>query len=135
MGLLQAGAALLAAVLGLGALLVVGNTIRLEIERHREAIRILCLIGATARYARRPFLYSGAWYGLLGGSLAWVLVAVMIGLLDGQVDRLAALYHTRFELRGLAPGEVALLLAASTLIGVLGSWAATGRHLGIGDEG
>lgn len=135
LGLLQASAALLAALLGLGALLVVGNTIRLEIERHREEIRILCLVGATARYARRPFLYSGAWYGLLGGSLAWLLVSAMIWLLDGQVDTLAMLYHTHFQLRGLAPPEVALLLAASTLIGVLGSWAATGRHLGLGDEG
>lgn len=131
--LLQSGAALLAILLGLGVLLVVGNTIRLEIENHREAIRILCLVGATAAFARRPFLYSGAWYGLLGGSLAWLLVSAMIWLLEGQVAHLASLYHTSFALRGLGPAEVPLLLASSTLLGVLGSWIATARHLGIAD--
>lgn len=132
--LLQAGALLLAALLGLGVLLVVGNTIRLEIENHREAIRILCLVGATAAFARRPFLYSGAWYGLLGGSLAWLLVSVMIWLLEGQAAQLASLYHTTFDLRGLGPAAGVLLLAGSTLLGVLGSWIATARHLGIADE-
>lgn len=134
LGLLQAAVAVLAVVLGLGVLLVVGNTIRLEIENHRDAIQILGLVGATPAFARRRFLYSGAWYGLFGGGLAWLLVAVMLWLLEDRAAELAARYHAHFELHGLGADEAAILLAASALLGVLGSWIATARHLGISEE-
>src|SRR5690606_15761069 len=54
----------LAALFGLGALLVVGNTVRLDIQSRREEIGVLQLLGATDGFIRRPFLYLGAWYGL-----------------------------------------------------------------------
>src|SRR3546814_2761402 len=53
----------LAFLLGLGALLVVGNTVRLDIQSRREEISVLQLLGATDGFIRRPFLYLGAWYG------------------------------------------------------------------------
>ena len=55
------------AMLGLGILLIVGNTIRLGIESRREEIGIIRLFGATDAFVRRPFLYTGLWYGLTGG--------------------------------------------------------------------
>lgn len=134
LSLLRGAVGLLSVLLGLGVLLVVGNTIRLEIENRRSEIRILCLVGATAGFARRRFLYSGAWYGLLGGILAWLLVAAMTWALEGQVRSLAALYHTDLGLKGLGIAEVASLLSASTLLGIIGSWVAVGRHLGIEDS-
>ena len=60
----------LAALLGLGALLVVGNTVRLAIQSRREEIGVLQLLGASDGFVRRPFLYLGAWYGLGAGALA-----------------------------------------------------------------
>src|SRR3546814_4071577 len=54
----------LAFLLGLGALLVVGNTVRLDIQSRREEISVLQLLGATDGFIRRPFLYLGAWYGI-----------------------------------------------------------------------
>ena len=63
-------ALVLAALLGLGALLVVGNTVRLDIQSRREEIGVLQLLGASDGFIRRPFVYLGAWYGLAAGALA-----------------------------------------------------------------
>src|SRR5690606_7307356 len=60
----------LAALLGLGALLVVGNTVRLDIQSRRDELGVLQLLGASDGFIRRPFLDLGAWYGLASGALA-----------------------------------------------------------------
>jgi cell division transport system permease protein len=127
--LAQRGVMLLGAVLALGVALVIGNTIRLEIENRRSEIEIMELVGATPAFIRRPFLYTGAWYGLLGGICAWLLVTVALLLLQGPVSRLAALYHTQFTLAGLGPSALLLMLSGAVLLGLLGSWISVGRHL------
>mgnify|MGYP001816197535 CR=1 FL=1 len=127
--LAQRGVWLLGAALALGVLLVIGNTIRLEIENRRSEIQIMELVGATHGFIRRPFLYTGAWYGLLGGVTAWLLIALAIALLQGPVSRLAALYDAGFSLTGLGAGAAMTLLAGSALLGLLGSWLSVGRHL------
>jgi cell division transport system permease protein len=134
LGLLRAGVALLALLLGLGVLLVIGNTIRLEIENRRDEIHIMSLVGATNGFARRRFLYGGAWYGLLGGILAWLLVTLVVWLLADQAASLADLYHRAFALQGLDLADVAALLAGSALLGIIGSWIAVGRHLDLSED-
>lgn len=127
--LIQAAVLLLGGLLGLGVLLIVGNTIRLEIQNRAGEIEIMELVGATAAFIRRPFLYAGAWYGLLGGVAAWVLVTAAVFALQGPVSRLASLYRSEFPLSGL--GFLALLgvLGGSMLLGLVGSWIAVNRHL------
>jgi cell division transport system permease protein len=127
--LLRNGALLLASVLGLAVLLVVGNTIRLEIENRRNEVQIMDLVGATRAFIRRPFLYSGAWYGLLGSMLAWIMVTGAIQLLQRPVEHLASLYHTQFSLSGLGGLPSVSLLAGGALLGTVGAWVAVGRHL------
>ena len=127
--LIEAAVLLLAGLLGLGVLLIVGNTIRLEIQNRSGEIEIMELVGATAAFIRRPFLYAGVWYGLLGGIAAWLLVTLAILALQGPVSRLASLYRSEFPLSGL--GFLALLgmLAVSMILGLVGSWIAVNRHL------
>jgi cell division transport system permease protein len=127
--LVQRGVLLLAGVLSIAVLLVVGNTIRLEIENRRSEIEIMELVGATSAFIRRPFLYMGAWYGLLGGVTAWLLVTFALTLLQGPVSRLASLYKMEFPLSGLGFGAVIALFGASAGLGLLGSWLSVGRHL------
>ena len=125
----QRGVLVLASLLGLAVLLIVGNTIRLEIQNRHAEIEITKLIGATNAFIRRPFLYTGFWYGLFGGTIAWIMVALSIGLLSGPVANLASLYQSTFDLSSLAPGSVFLLLGGSTGLGLGGSWLAVSRHL------
>jgi cell division transport system permease protein len=122
-------ALVLAGVLGLGVLLVVGNTIRLEIGNRREEIAVLQQLGATDGFIRRPFIYLGAWYGLAAGLAALGLLLVAGLLLEPSLLILAASYGSHFRLRGLSPTLAGLLLMASTATGWLGAWLASGHHL------
>jgi cell division transport system permease protein len=123
------GILVIGSLLALAVLLVIGNTIRLEIQNRRPEIVVTKLIGATNAFVRRPFLYSGLWYGLLGALLAWLLVIVGFWLLADPVARLAGLYHSDFALETLPLLTLGVLLACGILLGLLGSWLAVGRHL------
>ena len=117
------------AMLGLGILLIVGNTIRLSIESRREEIGIIRLFGATDAFVRRPFLYSGLWYGITAGGVACALVAAATRLAAGPVARLASLYSSDFELIGLQPWPAMVAIAAGGLLGLAGAWIAVTRVL------
>ncbi|MEZ5458624.1 MAG: permease-like cell division protein FtsX [Steroidobacteraceae bacterium] len=118
-----------AIVLGVGVLAVIGNTIRLEIQHRRPEIEVTKLVGGSNAFVRRPFLYTGALYGLAGALLAWLLLAGALAFLSGPVDELARLYGSRFSLRTPAAREVLQLLGAGTLLGWLAAWGSTARHL------
>jgi cell division transport system permease protein len=120
----------LAALLALGVLLVIGNTIRLAIESRRDEIVIVKLVGATNAFVRRPFLYTGVWYGLGGGFMAWIIISISMMWLSKPVAMLAGLYQSEFTLQGLAAGQVLLLWLSAAVLGLLGAWLAVGRHLG-----
>lgn len=127
--ILQRGTLLLAVLLGAGVLLIVGNTIRLEIDDRRQEIAIMELVGATPAFIRRPFLYSGFWYGLLGGLGAWSLVTLSLVLMQEPVLRLFSLYGNRFQFAGVDWITFLLLALSSTLLGLLGSWLSVTRHI------
>lgn len=118
-----------ALLLGLGALLVVGNTVRLDIQSRSEEIGVLQLLGATDGFVRRPFLYLGAWYGLAAGAIALLVLTAAALALQGPLSQLIASYGSTFRLHG--PGfEGALqVLAGATALGWVGAWLATGHHL------
>jgi cell division transport system permease protein len=120
---------LASALLALAVLLMVGNTIRLEIQNRREEIVVTKLIGATNGFVRRPFLYSGIWYGVLGALLAWLVVELGFRLLEAPVHRLVGLYEGSFELHTQPGWLLLVLLGAGITLGLLGSWLAVGRHL------
>lgn len=125
----ERGVIVFGALLALAVLMVVGNTIRLLIENRRDEIVVAKLVGATNAWVRRPFLYTGAWFGLLGGVIAWVLVQVSLMLLEPPVAQLAELYESQFEILGLGWLGSLLLILVSTLLGLAGAWLAVGRHL------
>ena len=129
LGLLHRGVLIVAILLAIAVVLIVGNTIRLEIENRRTEIEVSKLLGATDRFIRRPFLYHGAWYGLTGGILAWVLVMIALLLMAGPVGRLASLYSGQFNLQGLGFEGSLMLLVSGIFLGWLGSWLAVARHL------
>lgn len=129
MALGQRMALTLALLLGAAVLLVVGNTVRLAIESRRAEIVVVKLVGATDAFVRRPFLYTGVWYGLGGGLLAWLMVNVVIFWLSGSVSELVAAYNSDFSLAGLGIFTTLLLWLFSAALGLLGAWLAVGRHL------
>ncbi|GGY71701.1 permease-like cell division protein FtsX [Marinobacter zhanjiangensis] len=116
-------------LLAAAVILVIGNTIRLAIENRRDEILVAKLVGGTDAFVRRPFLYTGAWYGLGGGLVALIILQLSIWWLNGPVRELAVLYNSDFALGGLPlDGAVGLLLVA-VVLGWLGAWLAVRRHL------
>lgn len=119
----------LGVLFGLGVLLVVGNTIRLAVENRRKEIEVVTLIGATRAFVRRPFLYSGAWYGLGGGILAIILLLLGRSWMSTPIQRLAQSYGSSYSIPSLGVGGSLLLIICSILLGLVGAWIAVGRHL------
>lgn len=120
---------LLALVLGLGAVLVVGNTVRLDIQARREEIGVLQLLGASDGFIRRPFIYLGAWYGLAAGALALTLVTACGLALRAPLAALSQSYGSHFALHGLDLAHAGWVLLGTLLLGWLGAWLVTGHFL------
>ena len=129
MDIIRRGVIILAGLLALAVLLVVGNTIRLAIQNRRDEIVIIKLIGGTDRFIRRPFLYTGFWYGLLGGVIALFLVISSLLLLSGPIEALTQSYESSFAVQIIDINSTFWLIAGSILLGLVGSWVAVERHL------
>ena len=126
---IERGVLVLAALLAGAVLLIVGNTIRLEIQNRHSEIEIVKLVGGTDAFIRRPFLYEGIWYGLLGAAIGMALVLGSLYLLDGPVRRLAGLYESGFELSLVDPASLLGVVLGGPMLGLAGAWLAVGRHL------
>ncbi|AJR07154.1 cell division protein FtsX [Photobacterium gaetbulicola] len=109
--------------------LVVGNTLRLQVLNQRDEIQVMKLVGATDSFILRPYLYTGVWYGVIGGVAAWLLTALVAMLLDGAVAHLADLYDSPFRMIGLGWDESLILLMISAFLGLLAARLSAGRHL------
>ncbi len=127
--ILQRSVAIGAALLGAAIVVIIGNTIRLDIQNRREEIEVTKLIGASNAFVRRPFLYSGLWYGLGGGLLALALVRYGLFAMEAPVTRLAGLYSSPFTVLSLDPAESLLIVGAGVTLGLSGSWVAAARHM------
>lgn len=118
-----------AALLAFGVLAIIGNAIRLEISARRAEIEVTKLVGGSNAYVRRPFLYLGGLYGLLGAALAALWLIALAAALEPWLLQLARLYGSAFQLVGLTIEELGGLLGGGTLLGLLGAWIGTARHL------
>jgi cell division transport system permease protein len=110
-------------------LLIIGNTIRLDIQNRYQEIIVTKLIGATNAFIRRPFLYGGLWYGLLGGLISWLIVEIGYIAISGPLSRLNLLYQADLVLITFTFQDFIILISSSTLLGLTGSWIAVARHL------
>jgi cell division transport system permease protein len=138
-GLLRLGEALvsvLTAVFSLAVIVVVANTIRLDVANRAEEIQVLSLVGAGNSFIRQPFLYSGFWYGLLGASVALLIFNVCLYYLQRPLEQLLDAYGNRFAVQNLDGSAVFLIILAGGVLGFLGAWLSVQRHLRqIGENG
>lgn len=118
-----------AALLGVAIIVIIGNTIRLDIENRRDEIEVTKLIGATNAFVRRPFLWTGFWYGLLGGLMALALVYAGLTMLDGPVARLSGLYQSNIAIASLSLAEGGAIVGVGIFLGLSGSWLTAARHM------
>jgi cell division transport system permease protein len=118
-----------ASLLGIAIIVIIGNTIRLDIQNRREEIEVTKLIGASNSFVRRPFLWSGFWYGLFGGLFALGLVQYGLFLLEQPAARLASLYQSSVAVLAPTLTESLSILGIGVALGLVGSWFAATRHM------
>jgi cell division transport system permease protein len=118
-----------AGLLGAAIIVIIGNTIRLEIQNRRDEIEVTKLIGASNAFVRRPFLWSGFWFGLFGSVFALGLVQYGLYLLKPTVARLAGLYQSGVTMLTLDLRDSLLIVAIGVGLGLAGSWLAAARHM------
>ncbi|WP_077513264.1 permease-like cell division protein FtsX [Rhodanobacter sp. B05] len=112
---------ILASLLALAALLVVGNTVRVDIASRSEEIGVLLLVGAGKAFVRRPYLYAGIWYGLFSGILAALLAVSIEFALAEPVARLSHAYDGQLHVGGLPPWLLLAVPLVAALLGWLGA--------------
>ncbi|MGB1263970.1 MAG: permease-like cell division protein FtsX [Cognaticolwellia sp.] len=119
----------IAILLCLSVVLIIGNTIRLAILNQKDAIAVMKLVGATDNFIQRPFLYAGIWYGVLGGFVASLCVAILASYLSVALGKLTDLYQSQFVLSGLSFYEIILLQLMAVALGLLGSFISVRQHI------
>lgn len=130
----RGGSALITMLLS-AAVLVAFATIRLAIDARLAEIRVLALIGATRAQLRRPFLYLGSAFGLGGGIMAIVLMAVFLNQIEAPLESLLVSYGSDPEMSAFTPQVILLVLTAGWLLGIAGALLALTQRLGMKNSG
>lgn len=119
----------LGSLFAIAVLLIIGNTLRLAIQHHRAEIEVIKLIGGTAAFIRRPFLYTGMLYGLCGGVGACLLVNGILSWLNAPIAHLVGLYQSSLHLTGLNSDSALTVISIGIFLGLLGAWLSVTRQL------
>jgi len=119
----------IAALLLLSVLLIVSNTIRLNIFNQRAEIEVMKLVGATNRFIQLPYIYIGAWYGLLGGVIAWLFSLILVFWLHSSVINLTSIYQVQFEIISLTFNESVILVGTGAILGFVASYVSVKQYL------
>jgi cell division transport system permease protein len=125
---IRSGVFFFAIILGLTALFLIANTIKLTVINRSDEIMIMKYVGATDWFIRWPFLFEGMIMGLLGAIVPLVILhygySLLVDWLSTQVMFLA------FVPPQMILSEVSRVLAPmGILIGGAGSMFSTGRFL------
>lgn len=115
--------------LSVAVVLIIGNTIRLAIFNRCDEIAIIKLVGGTNAFIRRPFLYTGMLYGLMGSALAILMLFGAVMVLNNPIETLASAYQSDYQILGLNLSRALDLLCLGTLLGWLGAAIFVHYHL------
>ena len=118
-----------AVLLMVSVVLIIGNTIRLSIISRREEIEVMKLVGATEAFIQRPFVYTGIWYGIMGGIVAFIVVSFVIWWMQSALVDISGLYMADFKIEGLTLSEFGGLMLLASTLGFSGAFWSVHRHI------
>lgn len=119
----------IAILLAVILLVIIGNTVRMQILTQKDEIEVSYLIGATNSFIRMPFLYAGMLYGLFGGLLAILMIALMTLTFNYSVSQISQLYSSDFRLALFNADLFITVIGGAIGIGWLGSYLAVSRAI------
>ena len=125
----QKALSIVTGLLAFALVAVIGNTLRMQILTQQAEIELSYLIGATKSFIRRPFLYAGALYGLLGGLFALLITFVSVALFNQSLGPLAAEYQANFSLHLPSFSICLVICALALLLGIIAAYLAVSKSL------
>jgi cell division transport system permease protein len=124
---LRTGGLVVLVVVGFVVLFIIVNTIRLAVVARREEIEIMRLVGASDAFIRWPFIFEGAFVGLLGAGVALVILALAAGPAGEMMYGFFRVLPLEFG--SLARDIVLLVVGTGLGVGVVGSWLSVRSYL------
>ena len=125
--ILRTAGTVLLVIVGVIALFIIINTIRLAVLARAEEVEVMRLVGASDAFIRWPFVFEGAFVGLLGSIVTLLILAAI-------ADPLSAFMADFFRVLPLQFGSltrdlIALVMGAGVGLGILGSWLSVRTYL------
>jgi len=120
---------IIAGLLAFALVAVIGNTIRMQILTQHAEIELSHLIGATKSFIRRPFLYAGALYGLMGALFALLITCAVILLFNQSLAPLVAEYQANFSLNLPDLVTCVIICLVSLSIGLASAYLAVSKSM------
>jgi cell division transport system permease protein len=124
---LRTGGLVVLVVVGFVVLFIIVNTIRLAVVARREEIEIMRLVGASDAFIRWPFIFEGAFVGLLGAGVTVLILALAAGPVGEMMFGFFRVLP--LELGTLARDIVLLVVGTGLGVGVVGSWLSVRSYL------
>jgi cell division transport system permease protein len=124
---LRTGGLVVLVVVGFVVLFIIVNTIRLAVVARREEIEIMRLVGASDAFIRWPFIFEGAFVGLLGAGVTILILSLAAGPVGEMMFGFFRVLP--LELGTLARDIVLLVVGTGLGVGVAGSWLSVRSYL------
>lgn len=118
------------AVMGLTAILLISNTIKMTIVARRREIGIMKLVGATNAFIRWPFFIEGALIGLLSSAISTAIVLVGYGWVTKKFQYdLSLMFIQLMPLSEVAFLTGVVMIGLGLCIGIWGSVMSVRKYL------
>ena len=116
-------------VVGLVAIMVIGNSIRLTVDAKRHEIAIMKLVGATDELIVGPFILTGIVLGVLGGVFGASLAIGLYSWVVSTIQELLPFVPILNLTVETAVDMLIVMLSTGVVVGVLGSTISLRRYL------
>ncbi len=126
-GILRTAGTVVLVIVGVIALFIIINTIRLAVLARAEEIEVMRLVGASDAFIRWPFVFEGAMVGFLGAALT---LAILAGVADPLSQFMADFFRVLpLQFGSLTRDLVALVMGTGVGLGIVGSWLSVRTYL------
>ena len=120
----------LGALLCVGAVLIISNTVKLSVLSRKNEIELMLLTGATPGFIRFPFFLEGVLHGVLGAVVSLCLMKGLHLYLVNQLQGSIETFGRGMDFQFISPSLVLIIIFSSILVGWLGSYFPLKQFLG-----
>ena len=106
------------------SVILINNTLRIALFSQRFLIRSMQLVGATANYILRPFIFRGMIYGLIAGIISSGMLYVIIEIADRRISNLELV----ISLEQLGVIFISLIFTGIIMV-ILSTYSAVSKYL------